>query len=287
MKRFTKRLFVIGFVSALLLLTLGVLSGCSKELSTEDAATELQLALEKSLSSDVYSYKRIELTPLTAGGKYNGRNSVLTSEVNLRGETDAQDNIIREIGGEPKDYKLRIYDYTDKGGIFEQYYGKTGANFTLSTREGAVGKESAFDSQAFVKTTSNLKVSEFVQTSPYKETRSLAAQLSELKSALESGVCKITAAKRQGEVDTITLEFDADYIAANRATTMFKGGYVDENGAPLTKVTVEIEVIYDRISSIVVLEDELAEINKIPLMKAQREALSLYITYYGAKITLP
>lgn len=281
MKKSAKILLTVSLLAVIIATSL--LVGC-QSLTGDEGYQALQKAIDNTLHDDnahIFYWKESKSTP-----RPNSiTNLVETTTVNVLCTIDRDYNFVRESDAEYDydDLKARVTKSYDGKQVYELYCGKAeDGNSYLATR-GALDSQTALTTNDAYSFTS-LNAEEYVMSEAFKP-YTLAEMLKELQGLKRADLLieeyENGGVERKGNVTTITCKLSESYLNA----------YQEANGqkSVLDGKYVTIEMAYDRISAIIVYQNDpnAGESNTNGILALEYESYKLEIVYTGPKFTVP
>ena len=280
MRKWTKYVVTISLF-AIILSTL-LLTGC-QSLTGDEGYNAMQQAIDNTLSLDnahIFYWKESIATPREG----SITNLVETTTANVLCTIDRDYNFVKNGDGEYDydDLKARVTKTYDGKSVYELYCGVAENNSSyLATRGSLTGTTplTSEDKYSFESKTAK----EYVMSEAFKP-YTLAEKLKELKGLKREDILieeyDNGKVERKGQVTTITCKLSENYLKA----------YEEANGkkSVLDGKYVTIEMAYDRISAVIVYQnDPKATGENTGLLALEYESYKFEVVYTGPKFTVP
>lgn len=281
MKKSAKIIMTVSLLAVILATSL--LVGC-QSLTADEGYEALQKAIDNTLKDDnahIFYWKESLSTP-RAGSITN---LVETTTVNVLCTIDKDYNFVKDSDAEYdyNDLKVRITKTYDGKSVYELYCGYAQDGNSYHAVRGALDSQTAFTKNDEYTFTS-LTAEEYVLSDAFKP-YTLASKLSELKSLKKEDIVikgyDKGKVEKKGNVTTITCKMSDSYLEAYEQAhgekSVLEGKYVT------------IEMAYDRVSSIVVYQNDpnAGDKNTQGLLALEYESYKLEIVYTGPKFDVP
>lgn len=271
----TISLFVV-VVSTLLL------SGC-QALTAEEGYDIMQKAIANTLSNDnahIFYWKESIATPR----ENSITNFVETTTANVLCSINRDYHFVKDGNGDYdyEDLKARITKTSDGKAVYELYCGYAENNNSYLATRGSLTSTTPLTSEDAY-SFENLTAKEYVQSEDFKP-YTLSEKLKELKSLKKEDLLideyEKGKVEKKGKVVTITCKLSEEYLSsyeqANGKKSVLDGKYVI------------IEIAYDRISAVIVYQnDPGATGENNGLLALEYESYKFEVIYTGPKFTVP
>ena len=280
MKKSVKYLLTISLFIVIIATLL--LSGC-QALTADEGYDLMQKAIAETLSNDnahIFYWKESVATPR----ENSITNLVETTTANVLCTIDRDYNFVKDGDGEYDydDLKARITKTYDGKSVYEQYCGYAeNGNSYLATRGSLDGTTALTANDAY--SFENKMAEDYVISDAFKP-YTLAEKLKELRTLKREDLVideyENGKVEKKGNVVTITCKISEDYLRA----------YEEANGVKsvLEGKYVTIEIAYERISAIIVYQnDPAATGDNSGLLALEYESYKFEVVYTGPKFTVP
>lgn len=254
----------------ILIFSLGVLllSGCTgTTVPHEEAYALLQEAVQNSLNEEMYYIQET----------INRTDKTDKKDVNLRALLNNRSyDMLVLPDGTYDDYKVNI-THTLQGAAYMDIVcgpsspkGKETVDYLFRTRYEDAGKTP-------VNSKTQMTTEDFIQTDEFKENYALSSFINELAFLKESDIVKYNAVTKNRYLVLLNFEVSNAHVEAYESetgkTSLFRGS-----------TRVEIELAYERLISVVCYAKYTDTASSLSL---EKEPYNLFISYYGAKFTVP
>lgn len=264
-KKVTKIISVILSVCLL-----SALCGCSlTSFTVDELKTLYPKAVENSLKEELYYWKET----------VNNNKDSLYRTCNVYAEIDKQYNVIRNEDGSLSNMKIDVTASNNSKNTYKALCGKSQSSSSEETKNYLFETSYNDDGEEVSKAKTEISPQNYVKSDAFADNYSLASVLSELSVlTVEDMNFDFDKSKLEHKGNVVKISFKVKDEYVSKYKEEFNKNSVFENSNYVT-----LEISYNRISSLVIYQEEkLSE-----KVSADKEVYKLEISYFGPIVNIP